>query len=124
MDRMRWNEEEFLRVYKGSATFVTEENRYYRLLLELLKDEVLLSHIRFANDTLSVPPLKSFILYERDVLKKDVFREEMSRNAKRGLGACFGYLYKVIYGGYEAEQGWVNDDETGVKTASFYVKTK
>lgn len=57
MDCMRWNEEEFLRVYKGSATFVTEENRYYRLFLDLLKDEVLLSHIRFANDTLSALPL-------------------------------------------------------------------
>lgn len=121
---MCWNEEEFLRTYKGSTTFVNEEKQYYLLFLELLKDERLLSHIRFANDTLAIPPLKSFVLYERDVLKKDVFTKEMSRNAKRGLGACFGYLYKEIYGGYAAEQGWVNDKVTGIKTASFYVKTK
>lgn len=119
---MDWNEDDFLRTYKGTWTFVTEEKQYYDLFLELLKDEELLGHIRFANDTLGVPPLKTFVLYERDVLCKDVFKTKMSQTAKRGLGACFGYLYQFIYRGYEAESCWFNDALTGIKTASCFKK--
>ena len=119
---MNWNEENFLRIYKGTETFVTTEREYYAMFLDLLKDEDLLAHIRFANDVLAVPPLKSFILHERGFLKKDVFDKVMSPTAKRGIGACFGYLYKFIYGGYESEQSWFNDKETGIKTASFFRK--
>ena len=122
---MNWDEETektFLKTYKGTKTFITFERTYYSLFLELLKDEELLSHIRFANDTLNIPPLKTFILYERDMLKKDVFRAKMSPTAKRGLGACFVYLYKFIYGGYEAEPSWFNDTLTGIKTASYFKK--
>lgn len=117
---MDWNEETFLKTYKGTETFVTVEREYYSLFLELLKNEQLLAHIRFANDTLGVPPLKTFILYERDLLGRDVFHERMSPTAKRGLGACFGYLYKFLYGGYESEPCWFNDAETGIKTASYF----
>lgn len=119
---MIWNEEIFLRTHKGTETFVTAEKNYYSIFLELFHDEALLSHIRFANDVLNVPPLKTFILYERDVLKKNVFQEKMSSVAKRGLGACFGYLYKFIYGGYESEPSWFNDEKTGIKTASYFKK--
>lgn len=119
---MDWNEERFLKTYKGTETFVTAERGAYSLFLELLDDEELLSHIRFANDVLHIPPLKTWILYERDVLKRDVFREKLSSTAKRGLGACFGYLYKFIYGGYGSEPCWFNDALTGIKTASCFQK--
>lgn len=117
---MDWQESEFLRIYRGTETFVTNERSYYALFLELLQDEELLAHLRFANDVLQIPPLKTFVLYERDVLGKDVFRTKMSTAAKRGLGACFGYLYKFLYGGYEAEPCWFNDALTGIKTASCF----
>lgn len=117
-----FNERDFLRTYRGSEKFVTNESRYYDLFLELLQDEALLEKIKFANDVLGVPPLKTFVLYEREYLKKDIFNEEMSSVAKRGLGACFGYLYKFIYGGYESEQSWFNDEKTGIKTASYFLK--
>ncbi len=121
-NKMIWNEEDFLKTYKGTETFVTKEHAYYALFMELLEDEDLLAHIRFANNVLGVPPLKTFVLYERDVLKKDVFRTPMTPAAKRGLGACFGYLYKFIYGGYGSEQCWFNDAPTGIKTASCFKK--
>ncbi len=119
---MNWNESEFLRTYKGTETFVTEEREYYAMFLDLLGDEALLEHIRFANDVLGAPPLKTFVIYERDVLGKDVFKIKMSQTAKRGMGACFGYLYKFIYRGYEAEPCWFNDELTGIKTASCFKK--
>ena len=120
---MKWDEKDFLRTYKGTEKFVTTEREYYTLFLELLQQDDLLAHIRFANDTLAIPPLKSFILHERDYLKKDVFTKKMSSTAKRGLGACFGYLYKFIYGGYESEQCWFNDKQTTILTASYFKKT-
>ena len=120
---MNLDKENFLKTYKGTAAMLMEqEESYYALFKELLQDEELLGHIRFANDVLCVPPLKSFVLYERDVLKRDVFQTKMSAVAKRGLGACFGYLYKFIYGGYDSEQCWFNDEKTGIKTASYFYK--
>ena len=92
---MEWNEENFLKTYKGTEKFVTDEGReYFLLFLGLLKDENLLEHIKFANDVLETPPLVTFIKYERDFLRKDVFDKKMSPVQKRGIGACFGYLYK------------------------------
>ena len=126
---IEFNEQEFLKIYRGTEKFVTNESRYYNLFLDLLKDEALLDKIKFANDVLEIPPIKTFILYERDYLQKDIFNEEMSPIAKRGLGACFGYLYKFIYGGYEAESSWFNDcdnetptKKTTIKTASYFIK--
>lgn len=120
---MNWNEEDFLKTYKGTEKFVLGEGReYYLLFLDLLKDEELLSHIKFANDVLAVPPLKSFVLCEREYLKRNVFDKKMTPVQKRGIGACFGYLYKFIYGGYESEQSWFNDENTGIKTASYFIK--
>ncbi len=120
---MEWNEEDFLKTYRGTEKFATEEGReYYLLFLDLLKDEELLSHIKFANDVLGEPPLKTFILHEREYLKKVVFDKKMTPVQKRGIGACFGYLYKFIYGGYESEQSWFNDEKTGIKTASYFKK--
>lgn len=116
------NEQNFLKTYRGTETFITNEGKYYKLFLELLQDDELLEKIRFANDVLGVPPIKTFIIYKREYLHEDIFNEKMSPVAKRGLGACFGYLYKFIYGGYESEQSWFNDEKTGIKTASFFIK--
>lgn len=119
---VEFNEQDFLKTYRGTESFVTNESKYYKLFLELLKDEQLLEKIKFANDVLKVPPIKTFITYEREYLKKDIFKERMSSVAKRGLGACFGYLYKFIYGGYDSEQSWFNDEQTTIKTASYFIK--
>ena len=116
-----FNEQDFLKTYRGTVSFVTTEEKYYKLFLELLKDDGLLEKIKFANDVLGIPPIKTFILYEREYLKKDIFNEEMSAVAKRGLGACFGYLYKFIYKGYDSEQTWFNDEKTGIKTSSYFI---
>ena len=122
---VEWNEENFLKTYKGTEKFVTDEGReYYLLFLDLLKDEELLSHIKFVNDVLGEAPLVTFIKYEREYLKKSVFDKKMTPVQKRGLGACFGYLYKFIYCGYESEQNWFNNEKTGIKTASYFKMKK
>lgn len=113
-----FNEKDFLDKYHGSDKFLSEGAKYYKLFLELLKDKELLDKIKFANDVLRVPPIESFIKYHRDYLKKDVFNEKLPSAIKQGFGALFGYLYRFIYGGYEPKQAWINDQITGIKTAS------
>ncbi len=119
---IEFNEQDFLKTYRGTETFITNEIKYYKLFLELLQDDGLLGKIKFCNDVLSVPPIKTFIFYKREYRHEDIFNEKMSPIAKRGLGACFGYLYKFIYKGYESEQSWFNDEKTGIKTASYFIK--
>ena len=120
---IEFNEQDFLKTYRGTETFVTNESKYYKLFLDLLQNDELLEKIKFANDVLCVPPIRTFIIYEREYIKKDIFNDRMSPAAKRGLGACFGYLYKFIYDGYESQSSWFNDEKTSIKTASFFIKT-
>ena len=123
MDKKIFNENEFLKTYRGSEKFIVEGEKYYKLFLELLEDDDLLEKIKFANDVLGIPPLTTFIFYERDYLKKPVFNERITESfLKQGLGACFGYLYCFIYKGYKPVQCWFNDKLTGIKTVSKFVK--
>lgn len=117
-----FNEKDFLEKYRGNETFINDGKEYYELFLNLLSNDELLKNIKFANDVLGIPPLYSFIQYERDYLGKDIFTQIMSKSVKQGLGACFGYLYRYIYKDYEPEQRWINDKLTGIKTASKFNK--
>ena len=119
---MKFIEEDFLEKYHGVGTFLTEGREYFDLFLDFIQNDELLEHIKFSNDVLGIPPVYTFIVYERDYLKKDVFNKPMSKAVKQGLGACFGYLYRFIYKSYVPEQCWVNDKLTGIKTASKFNK--
>lgn len=118
---IKFDEQDFLSRYRGMSKFVTEEAVYYKAFLKLLENDELLANIKFSNDELEIPPIKTFITYERN-RGNSIFEKEMTPVAKRGLGACFGYLYRFIYQGYEPEQTWVNDDKTSIKTASYFIK--
>jgi hypothetical protein len=119
----KFNEDDFLKKFRGMKQFVTVDVGYYNCFLNLLKDDDLLEKIKFANDILCVQPLKTFILYER-LQGNTLFERPLSDRIKKGLGACFSYLYTFIYGGYEGVSAWVNDGLTGVKTASYFKKVK
>jgi hypothetical protein len=118
-----FDEEDFCKLYRGTRAFCVSSD-YYKKFLELLKDEEVLSHIRFANDTLQVPPIKSMLGTYPAFFKE---RGKMTPQDKQSLGACFGYLYRFIYGGYTPVSAWVGDVKdggTGIKTASYFIKEK
>lgn len=120
---IEFDEEQFLKTYRGSEKFITEARPYYDLFLELLKNEELLGHIKFANDYLKEPPLKSFIYYCRENKVTKLFDIKIEPHVKQGLGACFGYLYRFIYNEhYTPKQCLVNDEKTGIKTISRFEK--
>lgn len=118
----QFDEQDFLDKYHGCDKFLSEGALYYKLFLSLLEDSELLDKIKFCNDVLKVPPIETFIKYQRDYLKKKVFCEKLPSAIKQGFGACFGYLYRFMYGGYEPKQCWLNDEKTGIKTASRFEK--
>lgn len=109
--------EEFNKTYKGTRKF-SEESKYYEIfLISLQRDKELFEHIRFCNDILKLPPIYVFVKYY-----KDFFNKPMETNEKRGLGACFGYLFQYIWGYAYAVSAWVGDKTTNIKNASFFIK--
>ena len=119
---MEFVRKDFVRTYGASSKFVDNNNKYFTLFLELLKDDELLKNIKFVNDVLKIPPIKTFIVYQRDFLGCDVFNEKMSREEKIGLGACFGYLFRDLWGGYDGVNITCNDKQSDLKTASYFIK--
>jgi len=121
--RDKFDINEFNNKYRGTNTFTgtsstnNKMSPYFSLFLESLDDETLLGKIKFANDYLRIPPIQSFIKFHHEI-----FNQVMLPKEKQALGACFGYLYKEIYGGYQSQTCWVNDQETGIKTASYFIK--
>lgn len=113
---MQFNQEAFLKKYKGKRTFVNE-SKYYSLFLESLENKDLYDKIVFCNDVLQLPPIYVFVKYY-----KDTFTEKMTDNEKRGLGACFGYYFQTMRGYRDAKSVWVGEMTTGIKNASYFIK--
>ena len=112
-----FNNDDFLSVYKGKKKFVDESEYFTFFLNSLQKDVKLFEHIRFCNDTLSIPPIYVFVKYH-----KKVFVREMTVSEKQGLGACFGYLFQNIWGYKLSRLTWVGERTTGIKNASYFIK--
>lgn len=110
------SQEDFFSRYKGKTSFA-RESKYYRFFLDSLDDRDLYDKIIFCNDVLQLPPIYVFVRY-----RKDLFTEKMSANEKRGLGACFGYLFQYMLGYKEAKSVWVGEKITDIKNASYFIK--
>lgn len=110
--------EKFNAKYKGTRKFC-ETSGYYPLFLSSLQNEKLYEHILFCNDILHLPPILVFVKYYAEY-----FNREMTDNEKRGLGACFGYLfqYSGAFHYKSAKPVWVGDRTTGIKNASYFIK--
>lgn len=63
----------------------------------ILGDKELLSHIRFCNDVMKVPPVRTHLMIAAsrgwDTMKHDLQSQE-----KQSLGALYGFLFKEIMG--------------------------
>jgi len=113
---MLFDQSDFLSKYKGKASFV-ETSPYYSTFLSFLDNADLINHVIFCNDVLQLPPVYVFVKYY-----KDVFVEPLSTNDKRGLGACFGYLFQHVYRYGSARSIWVGEKTTGIKNASYFLQ--
>lgn len=110
----------FNKTYRGTKWF-TEDSGYFDAFLSDIQNNELMSHIKFCNDVLQLPPVYVYVK-SRD----DLFKGELERKEKLALGACFGFLFQYgeyadKYGDGSARSVWVGDKTTGIKTASYFV---
>lgn len=113
----------FHKTYRGTKWF-SETSRYYTEFLQDIQNKKLMSHLRFCNDILQIPPVYAYVRY-----RKDLYITPLEKKEKLALGACFGFLFQ--YGEYAAHYGpnsahsiWVNDKVTGIKSASYFTRRK
>lgn len=111
--------EDFTSLYKGTISFCDTE--YFRTFYNSLDDKELYSHIKFNNDVLKIPPILTFVKY-RQSIGDELFGKPMSKTEKRCLGACFGYLFKVVLGYKTPVPTWVGERTTDIKNASYFEK--
>lgn len=115
MDKIIFDTEAFNNKYKGTRKF-SETSQYYTLFIRSLSDEKLYEHIIFCNDILKIPPVYVFVKYYNIGALTDA--------EKRGLGACFGYLFRFSenFSYKTAVPVWVGDTKTGIKNASYFCR--
>ena len=118
---MNFDVELFNKTYRGTRWF-SEESKYFTEFLQDIQNAELMSHLRFCNDFLHIPPVYTYVKY-----RSDFYTEQLEKKEKLALGACFGYLfqygeYATIYGPNSACSVWVGDKVTGIKNASYFIR--
>lgn len=128
---MEFNEEELLKYYHGVNSFVcgkkdtpgSSPSIYYTEFLNDVKNDELMAHLKFCNDVLKRPPVSVYAKYKR--LNGWQGRPKLTSEEKKGLGACFGYIYQfgAYAGEYQSsERVSVTDSDSGIVTASYFKK--
>lgn len=111
----------FHKTYRGTKWF-SEESHYFKEFLQDIQNEELMSHLRFCNDILQIPPVYAYVRY-----RSDLYTVPLEKKEKLALGACFGFLFQYgqyagFYGSNSACSTWVGDKVTGIKNASYFVR--
>lgn len=107
---------EFIKMYKVKEDFL--ESKYFLAFTRMLEDEELLRNIRFANDYLEIAPVECWFQID-----KKLFNEKITDNKlKQYIGACFGYLYRFVYGNYEVVRCNVRKNVSGISKSAYFEK--
>ena len=88
---MNFDVELFNKTYRGTRWF-SEESKYFTEFLRDIQNAELMSHLRFCNDFLHVPPIYSYVRYRRDL-----YTGLLEKKEKLALGACFDFCFNVEY---------------------------
>lgn len=118
---MNFDVELFNKTYRGTRWF-SEESKYFTEFLKDIQNAELMSHLRFCNDFLQIPPIFAYVRFRRDL-----YTGVLEKKEKLALGACFGFLfqygeYAALYGPNSAHSVWVGDKVTGIKNASYFTR--
>lgn len=120
---MKFDVSKFNKTYRGTKWF-SEESHYFKEFLNDIQDDELMSHLRFCNDILHIPPVYAYVRY-----RSDLYTVHLERKEKLALGACFGFIfqygeYAPFYGPHTAHKIWVGEKITNIKNASYFIKKK
>ena len=104
---------------KAKETISLPQNKFYLdLLKECTTNSDFLAFVKYANNLLEVPPVKSFLLLFEEQIKNETKGEITDPNLKQALGAWFGYLFQKKYGMTKA--GVKQIKFLGVTTATWF----
>lgn len=113
--------------YHNFTYFLDDGDKEFSMLRDLcmgaVKDEQLLSNIKFCNDKFEIPPVRSFCVNYEDEIKEileKLGKETLTPKQKRGLGAFWGAVFKCCLGYEKSDNKPVPLKDLGVSTASYF----
>jgi hypothetical protein len=120
-------EKKFLIHFKNFKNFKEKEYKpYWELCFDSLLNRDFFTYMVLCNDLNGIPPVKSFLLYHEDSIRKITANKEceLDNYARRSLGAFFAMLFQNILG-FDPDKTKivrVSMQKFGLSTASVYKK--
>ena len=86
----------FASKYRRFSSFI-DSGLLWDLVLQTIRNAEMMRNIKFCNDIMKIPPVKTFVLIHKSQLN-DLTNEE-----KQSIGAVFGFVFKDVFGYTEQE---------------------
>lgn len=102
---------DFATIYKPFTNFPTDR-KVWTECMAAASNPKLMNNVIFCNDILQIPPVKVFLLTTSEL------NFELSDYQKKGIGAFWGFIFKVVFG-YESQKS-VSVRVRDVKSATFF----
>ena len=81
--------------------------------INAIKDTKLMNYIVFCNDVMKIPPVKTFLMANNNVVYP------FSNEEKKAIGAFWGFVFKFVFG-YTQQKDNVPINTKGVKKAACF----
>ena len=103
--------DEFASVYKPFSNF-PNSGALWNHCTDTIRDARLMNNIVFCNDVLQIPPVKVFLMANKNI-SADLTNEE-----KKSIGALWGFVFKFVFG-YRNQKS-ISVRVHTVKTATYF----
>lgn len=104
---------DFTKVYRAQSNF-PNSGYLWNECINTISNPTLMNNIIFCNDIMKIPPVKTFLISNENIIM------ELSNEEKKAIGAFWGFVFKYVLG-YKNQKESVPVNTKGVKKASrFY----
>ncbi|WP_427113843.1 hypothetical protein [Megasphaera sueciensis] len=110
-DIARTLEKQFSSKYRRFSGFVNGGVLWDKCM-EAINNPQLMTHIKFCNDVMKIPPVKTFLM------AMHLTAEDFTKTDRQALGAIFGFIFKDIW--KYSDQKRVSCRICGIQTASLF----
>jgi len=114
-DTARALEKQFSSKYRRFSGFVNGGVLWDKCM-EAINDPQLMTHIKFCNDVMRIPPVKTFLM------AKHLLNANLTTTDRQALGAVWGFIFKNVW--KYSSQKRVSCRICGIQTASLFGKTE
>ena len=103
---------DFTSVYRPQSNF-PGSGVLWNECINAIKDTKLMNYIVFCNDVMKIPPVKTFLMANNNVVYP------FSNEEKKAIGAFWGFVFKFVFG-YTQQKDNVPINTKGVKKAACF----